>query len=70
MYCSLDWDSAANRYLQRLDRQVPSVARLCPDQILAPLDHQRRLAGLCMNVVQGLLQLDELFVYGAIRCFS
>ena len=47
-YCFPAWGSAADRYLQLLERQVRSVNRLCPDYILAPLGHRRRVAELCM----------------------
>ena len=47
-YCSPVWGSAAEYYLQLLERQVYSVADLCPDQSCLPLCHQRRVAGLSM----------------------
>ena len=47
-YCSPVWGSAALCHLQLLERQVYSVARLCPDQSFLSLCHRRRVAGLCM----------------------
>ena len=48
-YCSPVWGSAAECHLQRLERQVYSVARLCSDQSFLLLCHQRRVAGLSMS---------------------
>ena len=47
-YCSPVWGSAAEFHLQLLERQVYSVARLCPDQIFLSLCKRRRVAGLSM----------------------
>ena len=47
-YCSLVWGSAASSHLRLLDRQIHAVSRLCPDQILKPLNHRRCVAGMCM----------------------
>ena len=41
-------ESAAECHLQLLERQVYSVARLCPDQSFLSLCHRRRVAGLSM----------------------
>ena len=45
-YCSSVWGSAAEYHLQLLERQVYSVARLCPDQCFLSLSYRRRVAGL------------------------
>ena len=45
-YCSLVWGSAAE-YHRLLERQVYSVARLCPDQNFLSC-HRRSVAGLSM----------------------
>ena len=42
-YCSPVWGSAAECHLKRLERQVYSVARLCPDQSSLSLCHRRRV---------------------------
>ena len=47
-HCSPVWGSAAECHLQLLERQVHSVARLCPDQSFLSLCHRRRVAGLSM----------------------
>ena len=47
-YCSPVWGSAAECHLQLLERQVYSVARLCPDQNFLSLSHRCRVAGLSM----------------------
>ena len=47
-YCSPVWESAAECHLQLLERQVYSVARLCPDQSFLSLCHRRRVTGLSM----------------------
>ena len=47
-YCSPVWGSAAECYLQFLECQVYSVARLCPDQSFLSLCHRRRVAVLSM----------------------
>ena len=47
-YCSPVWGSAASSHLRLLDRQIHAVSRLCPDQILKPLNHRRCVAGMCM----------------------
>ena len=47
-YCSPVWRSAAERHLQLLERQVYSVARLCPDQSFLSLCLRRRVAGFSM----------------------
>ena len=40
--------SAAECHFQLLERQVYSVARLCPDQTFLSLCHRRHVAALCM----------------------
>ena len=47
-YCSPVWGSAAECNLRNLERQVYSVARLCPDLSFLLLCHRRRVAGLSM----------------------
>ena len=47
-YCSPVWGSAAECRLQLLERQVYTVARLCPDQSFLSLCHRRSVAGLSM----------------------
>ena len=47
-YCSPVWGSAAEYHLQLLERQVYSVARLCPDQTFLSLCHRRHVAALYM----------------------
>ena len=47
-YCSLVWGSAAECHLQLLERQVYSVARLCPDKTFLSLCHRCHVAALCM----------------------
>ena len=48
-YCSPLKGSAAECYLQLLERQVYSVVRLSPDESLSlSLCHRRCVAGLCM----------------------
>ena len=47
-YCSPVWRSAAECHLQLRERQVYSVARLCPDQTFLSLCHRRHVAALCM----------------------
>ena len=42
------WGSAAECYLQLLERLVYSVGRICPDQSFLSLCHRRRVAGLRM----------------------
>ena len=42
------WGSAAECHLQLLERQVYSVARLCPDQTLFSLCHRGHVAALFM----------------------
>ena len=61
-YCSLVWRSAAECHHQLLERQVYSVARLCPDESFLSLCYRRRVAwrrklykvisnsNLCMSV--------------------
>ena len=45
----LTWnDPSAECHLQLLERQVYSMARLCPDQSFLSLCHRRRVAGLSM----------------------
>ena len=48
-YCSAVWGSAAECHLQLLERQVYSVARLCPDQTSLSLCHRCRVAALCIG---------------------
>ena len=47
-YCSQVWGSAAECHLQRLERQVYSVAKLCNDQTFLSLCHRRHVNALCM----------------------
>ena len=47
-YCSPLWGSAAECHLRLLERQVYSVARLCPDQSLLSLCYRLQVAGLCL----------------------
>ena len=47
-YCSPVWASAAECRIQLLERQVYSVARLCPDQSFLSLCHRRHADELCM----------------------
>ena len=47
-YCSPVWGSAAECHLQLLERQVYSVAWLCPVQIFLSSCHRRHVAALCM----------------------
>ena len=47
-YCYHALGSAAGSHRQLVELQVRSVARLCLDQILAPLDLQHLMAGDCM----------------------
>ena len=47
-YCSPVWGSAAQCHLHLLERQMYSVARLCPDQAFLSLCHRRHVAALCM----------------------
>ena len=47
-YCSPVWGSAASSHLRLFDRQIHAVSRLCPDQILKPLNYRRSVAGMCM----------------------
>ena len=47
-YCIPVWRSAAECHLQLLERQVYSVAWLCPDQSFLTLCYRRRVAGLGM----------------------
>ena len=47
-YCSPVWRSAAECNLQLFERQVYSVASLCPDQTFLSLCHQRNVAALCI----------------------
>ena len=47
-HCSPVCGSAAECHLQLLERQVYSVARLCPDQSFLSLCYRRRVAGLSM----------------------
>ena len=47
-YCSPVWGSAAECHIQLLERQVYSVAMLCPYQTFLSLCHRRHLAALCM----------------------
>ena len=47
-YCSPVWGSTASSHLRLLDRQIHAVSRLCPDQILKPLNHRRCVALMCM----------------------
>ena len=47
-YCSPVYGSIAECHLQLLERQVYSVARLCPDQSILSLRHRRRVAVLSM----------------------
>ena len=47
-YCSPVWGSAAECHRQLLERQVYSVASLCPDQSFLSLCHRLRVAGLSM----------------------
>ena len=55
-YCSPMWGSAAECHLQLLERQVYSVAMLCPDQSSCRC-HRRRLAGLSIlyKVIETLI---------------
>ena len=46
-YCSPRWGSAVECHLQLVERQVYSVAGLCPDQTFL-LCHRRHVAALCM----------------------
>ena len=48
-YCCPVWGSAAKCYLQLLERQVYSVARLCHDQTFLSLCHRRHVAALCKS---------------------
>ena len=53
-YCSPVWGSAAECHLQLLERQMHSVARLCPDQTFLSWCDRRHVAALCMSYnVQG-----------------
>ena len=47
-YCSPVWWSAVEGHLQLLERQVYSVAKLCPDQTLLSLRHRRHDVALCV----------------------
>ena len=47
-YCSPMWVSAAECFLRLLERQVYSVARLCPDQCFLSLCYRGRVARLSM----------------------
>ena len=47
-FCSPVWGSAAECHIQLLERQVYSVARLCPDQTFLSLCHRRHVAALHM----------------------
>ena len=47
-YSSPVWGSAAECHLQLFERQVYSVARLCPDQNFLSLCHRSRVAVLSM----------------------
>ena len=47
-YCSPVCGSAAECHLLFLERQVYSVARLCPDQSFSSFCHRRLVAGLSM----------------------
>ena len=47
-YCSPVCGPAAEFRLQLLERQVYSVARLCPDQTFLLLCHRHHVAALCM----------------------
>ena len=47
-YCSPVWGPAAECYLELIERQVYSVARLCSDQSIFSLCHWRNFAGLSM----------------------
>ena len=47
-YCSLVWRSAAECYLQFLERQVYLMDSICPDQSFLSLCHRCHVAGLCM----------------------
>ena len=47
-YCSPLWGSAAECHLQLLERQVYSVARLCPAQTFWSLCHRHHVAALSM----------------------
>ena len=53
-YCSPMWGSAAEYHLQLLERQVYSVARLCPDQSFLSLCH-RCVAGLSRRLIRTLI---------------
>ena len=44
----MTWGFAAKCHFQLLERQVYSMARLCPDQSFLVLCHRRRVAGLSM----------------------
>ena len=46
-YCSPVWGSAAECHLQLLERQVYSVARLCPGRTFWSLCRRRDVAALC-----------------------
>ena len=47
-YCSPLWRLADNYQLQFLERQVHSVAKLCPEHAFLSLSHRRHVATLCM----------------------
>ena len=47
-YCSAVWGPAAECHFQLLERQVYSVAWLCPDQSFVSLCHRGHVAALCM----------------------
>ena len=47
-YCPPMCGSTAEYHLQLLERQVYSVARLCPDQTSLLSCHRRHIAELCM----------------------
>ena len=42
------WRSAVECHFQLLERQVYSLARLCPDQSFLSLCHRRRVAGFSL----------------------
>ena len=47
-YCSPVWRSASKCHLHLLERQMCSVARLCPDHTFLSSCHRRHVAALCM----------------------
>ena len=69
-YCPLVWGSAAECHLQLLERQVYSVANLCPNQPFLSLCHRRHVTALCMSYKINSNSNDCLFSelpYGSVR---